>query len=179
MNMREIIKKAALTVFEDKGFYRAGIRDIAALASCSLPTLYYYFKNKEGLFEAVVCDAYKSITNQIEEQIPEGVSLLDRFYFSVLQRQMMDEEQKKVFRIAIKMQLGIEGFESAREQLGKWEEQRRARELSMITDAVGDPVFAGVVMRVVDNMLQRSILSGEALSPEQIRQELGYLLDSK
>ena len=174
--MREAIKKAALTVFEDKGFYRAGIRDIAALASCSLPTLYYYFKNKEALFEAVVCDVYKDITNQIEEQIPEGTPLLDRFYFAVMQRQMMEESHRKVFRIALKMRLGVDGFEAARARLGEWEEQRREREVALIAASTGDPVFAGVVMRVVDDMLQRCILSGETLPPERIKQELSYLL---
>jgi len=174
--MREKIVSAALEVFDEKGFYKAGIRDIAKLANCSLPTLYYYFKNKEDLFETAVCDIYEHITAQIDEQLPEGIPLIDRYYFAVMQRQMLTPDEKRVFRIAMKIQLGVDGYESVNKRLSAWEENRLRSERAAIEKVAGDPIFAVLVLRVIDNMLMRSILFDEALSPEQIKQELTYLL---
>ncbi|MCL2080834.1 MAG: TetR/AcrR family transcriptional regulator [Oscillospiraceae bacterium] len=175
--MREKIISAALEVFDSNGFFKAGIRDIAKLANCSLPTLYYYFKNKEDLFETSVCVAYESLTAQIDEQLPEGMPLYDRYYFAVMQRQMLTPDEKRVFRIAMKIQLGVDGFESANKRLSLWEENRRRSEREAVGKINDDPAFAALVMRVVDDMLMRSILFGEALPPEQIKRELAYLFN--
>ncbi|GHV08038.1 hypothetical protein FACS1894217_09860 [Clostridia bacterium] len=174
--MKEKIRAAALKVFDEKGFYKAGIRDIAASASCSLPTLYYYFKNKEDLFESSVCDAYEFLVGQIEEQIPEGLPLVDRFYFQVLQRQLIGDADKAVFRIALKMFLGVEGFPATRERLGAWERRRIGAERRRLMEHYDDPNFANAVLRVVDNMLQAIILVGESLTSEQIRAELACII---
>ncbi len=48
------IRKAALLVFAQKGFERAGISDIARAARVSSGNVYRYFESKEVLFEAVV-----------------------------------------------------------------------------------------------------------------------------
>ena len=175
--MKDKITSAALEVFDDMGFHRAGIRDIARLANCSLPTLYYYFKNKEQLFETTVCEAYERLTTQIDEQLPDGMPAIDRYYFAVLQRQMLTPDEKRVFRIAIKIQLGVDGFEPVNSRLAKWENERLAAERERLEQESGDPAFASIVRRVVDNMLQRSILFGETLTGDQIRQELKYLLN--
>ncbi|GHV36730.1 hypothetical protein FACS18949_16430 [Clostridia bacterium] len=177
--MKEKIKAAALAVFDEKGFYKAGIRDVAALASCSLPTLYYYYKNKEALFEASVCDSYEFLVGQIEEQLPEGLHIQERLYFEVLQRQLLPDEDKRVVRIAIKMFLGVDGFPEARERLVAWENKRKAvtRE-KLMSASRHKPAFADMALRVVDNMLQTSILFGEQLSSDQIRAELRCLFDA-
>ncbi len=173
--MKDTIRLAALQEFDQKGFYRTGIRDIAKLAGCSLPTLYYYYQHKEALFEAAVCDTYETLTLQIQDQLPEGLSLLDRYYFAVLQRQLLTPDEKRVFRIALKMQLGVEGFDGARTRLSRYEEARLAEERRIIAAEVDNPAFGSVVLRVVDNMLERSILFEDVLTGDQIRAELGIL----
>ena len=175
--MKDKIISAALEVFDEMGFHRAGIRDIARLAQCSLPTLYYYFNNKEHLFEIAVCEAYEKLTTQIEEQLPDGMPAIDRYYFAVLQRQMLTPDEKRVYRIAIKIQLGVDGFEPVNSRLSKWENDRLTDERKRLEEESGDSAFASIVLRVVDNMLQRSILFGETLTGDQIRQELKYLLN--
>jgi AcrR family transcriptional regulator len=138
--------------------------------------LYYYFKNKEDLFETAVCGAYEHTVAQIDEQLPEGMPLIDRYYFAVMQRQMLTPDEKRAFRIAMKIQLGVDGFESANKRLSAWEDNRLSFERAAIEKVTNDPIFAVLVLRVIDNMLMRSILFDEALPPEQIKQELTYLL---
>ncbi len=44
----------AKELFTKRGFSNVAIRDICKAASITPPTVYYYFKNKEALFDAVV-----------------------------------------------------------------------------------------------------------------------------
>ncbi|PCJ21602.1 MAG: hypothetical protein COB02_03115 [Candidatus Cloacimonadota bacterium] len=53
------ILKAALVEFAKKGFAGARVDEIAAMAQVNKRMIYYYFKNKQGLYQAVMekkCD---------------------------------------------------------------------------------------------------------------------------
>jgi AcrR family transcriptional regulator len=51
---RERILHIATRLFAEKGFANVSIREICEDAKASLPMVYYYFKDKGGLFQAVV-----------------------------------------------------------------------------------------------------------------------------
>lgn len=55
------ILKVATAEFADKGLSGARIDEIAALTRTSKRMIYYYFGNKEGLYLAVLEDAYRRI----------------------------------------------------------------------------------------------------------------------
>ncbi len=48
------ILEAAARLFTEKGYANVSIRDVCREAETSPPTIYYYFKNKKGLFDAAV-----------------------------------------------------------------------------------------------------------------------------
>jgi len=48
------ILEVAKELFTQRGFSNVAVRDICRAAEVTPPTLYYYFKNKEALFDAVV-----------------------------------------------------------------------------------------------------------------------------
>ena len=48
------ILEVAKGLFTQRGFSNVAIRDICRAAEVTPPTVYYYFKNKEALFDAVV-----------------------------------------------------------------------------------------------------------------------------
>jgi len=48
------ILDVAKELFTQRGFSNVAVRDICKAADVTPPTLYYYFKNKEALFDAVV-----------------------------------------------------------------------------------------------------------------------------
>lgn len=48
------ILEIAKELFTQRGFANVAVRDICKAADVTPPTLYYYFKNKEALFDAVV-----------------------------------------------------------------------------------------------------------------------------
>lgn len=53
--IRENILKAALQEFYEKGYRSAAMREIANRAKIPTGLIYSYYKNKESLFEAVLC----------------------------------------------------------------------------------------------------------------------------
>lgn len=53
-DLREAILEAAGQCFADKGYAATSMREVAALAACTKPALYYYFESKAALFLAVI-----------------------------------------------------------------------------------------------------------------------------
>ncbi|MFP5442687.1 MAG: TetR/AcrR family transcriptional regulator, partial [Betaproteobacteria bacterium] len=62
------ILQVATAEFADKGLAGARIDEIAALTSTSKRMIYYYFGSKEGLYVAVLEDAYRRI-RRIESEL--------------------------------------------------------------------------------------------------------------
>ena len=58
---RAEIMRAALKVFAEKGLTGARIDEIADLTQTTKPTIYYHFASKEGLYAAVLEEAYGGI----------------------------------------------------------------------------------------------------------------------
>ena len=54
MSQEQRILDVAKELFTRRGFSNVAIRDICRAADVTPPTVYYYFKNKEALFDAVV-----------------------------------------------------------------------------------------------------------------------------
>lgn len=176
--MKQTIKSAALEVFDDKGYHKAGIRDIAQRASCAIPTIYYYYKDKETLYEHVVCESYEELTQQIADQIPVGLPLRDAWYFSVMQRRLLTDDDRRVFRLALKSFLGFDNAGRATERLRAYEQARRSDERERVLREVDDPAFARLVLRVTDQMLQSALLEDDELTQDDIRAELTLLFDA-
>jgi AcrR family transcriptional regulator len=51
---KERILRVATQLFKEKGFANVSVREICQGSGVSLPMVYYYFKDKRGLFQAVI-----------------------------------------------------------------------------------------------------------------------------
>lgn len=56
-NVRQRLLDAALQLFSSKGYAATSVRELVEAAGVTKPVLYYYFKNKEGLYLALMEDA--------------------------------------------------------------------------------------------------------------------------
>lgn len=78
--VRRDILEMATREFAEKGFSGARVDDIAARTSTSKRMIYYYFRDKEGLFTAVLEECYARI-RQIERGLNlQGLSPADALY---------------------------------------------------------------------------------------------------
>lgn len=57
LKKKELILKAATTLFANKGYSGTSVREIVETAGVTKPTLYYYFKNKDDLYNTLMDEA--------------------------------------------------------------------------------------------------------------------------
>ncbi|MEA2039147.1 MAG: TetR/AcrR family transcriptional regulator, partial [Thermodesulfobacteriota bacterium] len=69
---------AGTTIFAEKGYASTTVREIVARAGVSKPVLYYYFKNKEGIFLAIMDWAAEQQEAVLAEVFETSGTTLDR-----------------------------------------------------------------------------------------------------
>ncbi len=68
---------AALRVFAEQGVRSARMEDVAAAAGVSRATLYYHFRSREALLEALVLDGVDGLAGAVTGTIDAGAAVED------------------------------------------------------------------------------------------------------
>lgn len=68
---REKLIECAKQEFLEKGFAKASLRKISSEAGLTTGAVYFFFKDKNGLFEGVVGEALNELTNVLEKHFAE------------------------------------------------------------------------------------------------------------
>lgn len=66
-NSKAAILKAAISIFNTKGFHGTTIREIAGQAKVNVANISYYFQNKEGLLEYCFMTYYENYLKELEK----------------------------------------------------------------------------------------------------------------
>ena len=85
--MRETIIEKALLLFSSRGYEGVSVSELAESSGITKPTLYYYFGNKEGLFEAVSQSQYEGLDKVLKENAayaPNPKSYYDDIYRTLI-----------------------------------------------------------------------------------------------
>lgn len=69
MENKEIILQNAIKLFAQKGYDAIGIQEICTESNITKPTLYYYFKSKQGLLEEIRNSKGAEIANLIQQSL--------------------------------------------------------------------------------------------------------------
>ena len=69
LTKRDLILKAALGVFSERGFHKAKIEDIAQEAGVGKGTVYEYFTSKEQLFREMLMEGINCFNNALAEEL--------------------------------------------------------------------------------------------------------------
>ena len=77
-NAKALLTKVATSLFAEKGYAGVSVREIVGQAGVTKPVLYYYFKNKEGLFLTILEEAYSKLEILLEQQRETKGSFHDR-----------------------------------------------------------------------------------------------------
>ncbi len=70
---KSIILHSARELFFRFGFNKTSMDDIAVQSSLAKPTLYYYYTNKEAIFNEIVIDEAKRFMDSVEKKIPHDI----------------------------------------------------------------------------------------------------------
>lgn len=77
-NIEQHIISVAKRLFIQNGFEQTSMMDIAAQAGLNRPTLHYYFRTKDRMFEAVFEDIINSFLPSIKDALLQEIPLEDR-----------------------------------------------------------------------------------------------------
>ena len=181
-NIKETIKKKAVEIFSEKGFHGTSVREIAKASQCSLPMLYYYYNNKNDLFEEVAYNEFILLIERLNTSITLGVPLIDIYYQAIKQRMELNPYDKGVYKLSLKVWLGFDGSKEVRDKLMKWENERLNRNKKILAKACPNieilSVFSSIMIRIIENMIEKIILLDEVISDEEIKKELYFMLES-
>ena len=72
------INETAKQLFIEKGFVETSMSDIAAKVGINRPTLHYYFRTKDRMFQAVFGSIVMSLLPKVQEIIQQELPFIDR-----------------------------------------------------------------------------------------------------
>lgn len=78
MDHRMRILDAALSLFAEKGYAATSVRELVGAAGVTAPVLYYYFRNKEGLYLAIMNAALTRFKETVAGTVSEDASSRER-----------------------------------------------------------------------------------------------------
>lgn len=85
----ERIKKSALQLFAQKGYYGTSLNDVASLVGIKKPSLYAHYKNKDDLYETILQELMDTFMDRVtidsaELELRPTKVLLHRFLLSMV-----------------------------------------------------------------------------------------------
>ncbi|MTI47528.1 TetR/AcrR family transcriptional regulator [Sporosalibacterium faouarense] len=98
MSQAQRILNAAFKCVASEGYANVSMRNIADEAGVVLSQLNYYYKNKEGLFIAIIKDLSKDYLKEIENKLKEGESAKERIYILIEYFQNMLRDTPELFK---------------------------------------------------------------------------------
>lgn len=78
-NSAQRISDAALELFSLKGYEATSVREICDLARITKPTLYYFYKNKEGVYRALIESAGREFQEHTQTALATEGNLCTRY----------------------------------------------------------------------------------------------------
>ena len=180
--VRDRLLNVALKLFAQKGFESTSVREIASAAEVTKPTIYYYFKNKEGLYLELLDHICGTIENTVMLSLtPHGTarSRLESFILGIMDSIIENNDNRQLLYVLF--------LDSRRDILSSSHERIR----SLITSIINEFVIDGIKRREfkVENIqdVTRSLLACILLvsydslflqSTEYNKMELKRMLDN-
>jgi AcrR family transcriptional regulator len=97
---RSRLLRAAVSVFDRKGYAAASVREIVELAGVTKPALYYHFGSKERLLTAVLDEAARAFTRKMEQATARSGTARDRLFALCTGINELFQEHVPVVRVA-------------------------------------------------------------------------------
>lgn len=96
---KEALMAAALEVFYQRGVSRASLQEIATAAGVTRGALYWHFKNKEDLFDALFQQVFSQVSTQLKHDIdtssPSALNNMMQALEQMFFRMSTDESYRK------------------------------------------------------------------------------------
>ena len=106
---RQRLLDAGLKLFANRGYAGTAVQDITEEAKVTKPTLYYYFENKEGLFQALVDQAMDERLHLMQKAAPPGKPTVDQLTDIIATLTDFARRQPDLLRITFAIAFAADG----------------------------------------------------------------------
>ncbi|MBI9054590.1 MAG: TetR/AcrR family transcriptional regulator [Bacteroidales bacterium] len=182
IQVKQKIVKVASSVFNKFGFKKATIEDIALAAGMGKSSIYYYFKSKEDIFEAVVQQEAHELSLELEKKvISSSDNPKEKIRNYVLIRMKFLKEMVNFFEALKNDYLGNLAFtERIRKKYDKEEQQMLNNILEEGVNQgifkVRNTKFVALVLVTFLKGLESSLLINEEMAIEDLEGNLDEIL---
>lgn len=173
------IKTIAVEHFNKDGYHGATIRNIANEAQCSLPMVYYYYQSKKELFYEIIKKDYFELLKRQASKL-KITNVVDFYTEFVYQINHLNDYDKKVYRLGIKVYLSFDGDEELKEIMDNWEKEILPRHYELVMPHLKTQKDKVVIVRtlvhLMENLIESIVVKGRYIKKEEIREELSIIL---
>jgi AcrR family transcriptional regulator len=183
---RARLLRAAVCVFDRKGYAAASVREIVEIAGVTKPALYYHFGSKEGVLTAVLQEAAREFAAAMARGLRRPGSARERLFAICADLHGLFQEHVPVVRVAHSVFFGpVEGapqfdfttFDREMEQTVRQivEEGQASGE---IASSASPSDIALVILGVIGIFATRHMHNGlEPLDVDSMKRVLGLIFD--
>jgi len=141
MNRREEILAAASRVFQKYGLTKATLDDIARECGMKNTALYYYFKNKEDIMNAMFDCDMKKIQDNIRNAVAKQDTPKNKIHAFILEKLISFKNQKRYFNLILREDLSVKQRQFAFEQKNKFDEFEKKLLTEIISEGIKNNFF--------------------------------------
>jgi AcrR family transcriptional regulator len=178
-DLKATIKAIAVDHFNRNGYHGTTIRTIASEAGCSLPMVYYYYSSKRELFHEIIKNDYFAILSREANKLT-ATDILDFYTQFIMNVMNLNEHDRKIYRLGIKVYLSFDGDEQLLEIMETWEASILPRHRALILPHLADDPHAEgrlrTLMHLLENLIERIVVKDMLVSEQDIREELAIVL---
>ncbi len=178
-DLKERIREVAVKHFNRYGYHGTTIRSIAGEVDCSLPMIYYYYKNKKELFDEIIKKEFFGLIRKQESllQVDDIVGLYSTFVFNL---NALSEYDRQVYRLGIKVYLSFDGDEELMSLMDEWEKTILPRHHQLLQPYLHHTDNGQAVVRTLVHLLETMIINivvkNRYLPESEIREEIAIVL---
>jgi len=186
-DVRERLLIAAVRLFAHKGYAATSVREIVQAAGVTKPTLYYYFRNKEGIFNAMMDEAVAANRAVLAEVRQSGGTATERIILLI----------DRVYTLALENALAVRAIDAIyygpREEAPEFDFMQLHGEFDALLRSFVEEAMAGgelppgdvdeVVLALVGGFMAGKTsfsdrcLTGNPVQPDSLRRIIRIILD--
>jgi AcrR family transcriptional regulator len=178
-DLKERIKESAVSRFNDNGYYGTSIRDIAKDVNCSLPMIYYYYKNKKELFDDIIKKEFFDLIKK-QASFVKADNIIDFYTTFIFNLNNLSCYDKQVYRLGIKVYLSFDGDEELKCLMDEWEKTIFPRHYQILKpflqNTENETAVVSTLVHLLETMIENIVVKNKFLPEEEIREEIAIIL---
>lgn len=182
-DMRERIKEAAVDHFNNNGYHGTTIRNIARDVNCSLPMIYYYYKNKKELFDEIIKTEYFDLLKR-QAALLNTNNIIDFYTKFIYDLNFLSNYEKKVYRLGVKVYMSFDGDDELMKIMDEWEKTILPRHYQIIKPYLNNEdnnednniAIARTLIHLLETLIEKIVVKNRFLPEKEIREEISIVL---